>query len=147
MQQLDANYRKQLSYLGAVRCFDPTHFPPIVVCPYLGPTFDPGNNFYAMLLKVLVPTIVNIRWTDETLGDIVEAILATGMRPKANKAAQAVALWLESGAGLLYTVRCWFPQVHTTADLSALMDAAERFTDRRSGLGEFDLLRKDWSVA
>ena len=87
-----------------------------------------------MLLKVLVPTIVNMPWSDVTLGDIVEAMLATGMLPKANKAARAVALWLESGAGLLYTLRCWFPQVHTTADLSALMDAAKQLTDRRSGL-------------
>ena len=38
MQLLDANYRKELSYLGAVRCFDPTHYPPFVACPYLGPT-------------------------------------------------------------------------------------------------------------
>ena len=60
MQLLDANYRKELSYLGAVRCFDPTHYPALVTCPYLGPTFDPGNAVYAMLLKVLVPTIVNM---------------------------------------------------------------------------------------
>ena len=67
MQQLDSNYRKQLSYLGAVRCFDETHKPAFYVCSYLGETFDPGNNTYAMLLKVLVPTIVNMSWNAEDL--------------------------------------------------------------------------------
>ena len=61
------------------------------------------------------------------MGDIVEAMLATGMRPCSGKAARAVAVWLEYASGLLYTICCWFPQVHTTHDIMFLMDYAERF--------------------
>ena len=70
MTQLDSNYRKILSRNGAVRCFDETHFPAQFTCEYLGPTFDPGNETYAVLLKLLMPSIVNMSWNDETLGDM-----------------------------------------------------------------------------
>ena len=58
MQQLDLHYRKQLSYLGRVRCVDETHKPAVYVNAYLGETLDPGNDSYAMLHKIVVPSIV-----------------------------------------------------------------------------------------
>ena len=48
----------QLSYLGTVRCFDETHKPAVYVNAYLGETLDPGNDSYAMLHKIVVPSIV-----------------------------------------------------------------------------------------
>ena len=100
-----------------------------------------------MLLKLLVPTIVTAGWNDETLGDIVEGLLANGMRPYAYKPAETVALWLGRSAGLVFTVRCWVPQVLNTEHLIALMDAAERSTYRRSDDPTFRLDRMDQSVA
>ena len=143
MHRLSADYRKTASHLGAVRCFDETHHPPHGTCPVLGDYFDPGNWVYATILILLVPTIVNVNWTKEKLGDIIEAMLATGMRPCSGKAARAVAVWLEYASGLLYTICCWFPQVCTTHDIMCLMNYAERFYPETPHPPAVDLLGMD----
>ena len=96
-----------------------------------------------MLLKVLVPEIVIYSWSDETLGDIVEAMLATGMRTHLWPALRAIAMYLDYAVGLLYTIRCRFPQVHTTNDLIELMNKAKQLPDLRTGHGELELNQMD----
>ena len=127
MHGLSARYRKQASHFGAVRCFDETHYPPDERFRVLGKEcFDPGNWVYTMVLILLVPTITNKNWTEETMGDIVEAMLATGMRPCSGPAARAVALWLEKASGLLYTIVCWFPFLRTKHDIEFLIGYVQR---------------------
>ena len=56
-------------------------------------------------------------WSDETLGDVVEGVLATGMRRGAPFAAAELSRWFEECAGASYSLLCYFPQVQTRADL------------------------------
>ena len=130
MQELDAGYRKEVSYLGAVRCFDDTHYPPWGICRILGPYFDAGNWVYATILILLVPEIVNKTWSYATLGDIIEGMLATGMRPSSGTESRKIASYLEYLSGLLYTIVCWFPQVRNADDVLFLIDFAEEFYPR-----------------
>ena len=129
MHGLSADYRKGASHLGAVRCFDETHHPPHGTCPVLGDYFDPGNWVYATILILLVPGIVNTTWSYATLGDIIEGMLATGMRPSSGTDSRTIALYLEYLSGLLYTIVCWFPQVRTADDVIFLIDFAEEFSN------------------
>ena len=126
MQRLSADYRKATNHLGGVRCFDPTHHPPLGKCRILGDYFDPGNWVYTTVLILLVPSIVNANWTEEKMGNIVEAMIATGMRPCSGQASRAIAVWLEHASGLLYAIVCWFPQVRTLQDIVFLIGYAER---------------------
>jgi len=80
MNKLPAQYRKTISHEGAIRAVTNLH-PTQWVCPVLGNTFDPGNAVYAMVLKAILPRLTDHgrSWNDETLGDIVEGILALGL--------------------------------------------------------------------
>jgi len=120
---LSAKYRKSRSHYGAIRCFEGTH-PCHYLCPLLGPTFDPGNHVYAMVLKIVVPELNAEDWNNETLGDIAEGLLATGLRWDAPPPSLAVALWLEVAAGLMYSVTCYFPAYNTQEEVVALIDRA-----------------------
>ena len=80
-----------------------------------------------MVLTLLVPTIILANWNEEKTGDIVEAMMATGLRPCSEPAARAVALWLEKASGLLYTIVCWFPLVRTTHDIELLIGYAQQY--------------------
>ena len=72
-------YRKNLSYEGAIRCWHSEHQP----CGFdrtLGEYFDPGNRVYACALTALCPSVKELGYNDETMGDICEAWLAVGMQ-------------------------------------------------------------------
>ena len=72
MEELRADYRKCLSYMGLVR-----EFPGSPVGYFRSAGFDPGNLIYSRCLHVVAFSAVNeFPWNLETQGDIVEAMLA-----------------------------------------------------------------------
>ena len=74
------------------------------------------------MLKIAVPTLKDMPWNDETLGDDAEGLLATGLRKEAYHLSQAVALWLEMGAGLMYSVISYFPHCDTVEKVIDLVN-------------------------
>jgi hypothetical protein len=125
MDNTAADYRKSISHLGAIRCAETTH-PCHWDCPLLGRMFDPGNAVYSIVITTAVPELKKADWNVETHGDIVECMLAVGLRNKAPAAAQHIAAWLEACAGALYSVMAYFPQIQTGKDLAQLGNRAHQ---------------------
>lgn len=100
--ELPAPYRKKLSHYGAVRTahrLHPIHF----VSDRIGSCFDPSNAVYALVLRAICPAVQRMPFNEETLGDICEAWLATGMQSR-SPAARHLALGIEGVAAILYVV-------------------------------------------
>ena len=75
-----------------------------------------GNDLYAMHLKVAIPEVKDWGLNSESIGDIVEALLAVGLnRPQGAPAAPAVAVRmarsLERSMQLLYALAIRMPHV------------------------------------
>ena len=100
--ELPRVYRKKLTHLGAVRCTHPLH-PAHYCCNHIGKCFDPGNAVYAMTLKAICPSLQQDNYNNETIGDICEAWLATGMRSEI-PACRSLAVGVEGVAAVLYIV-------------------------------------------
>ena len=75
-------------------------------------------------MRIAMPQVNERNWSDETLGDVVEGVLATGMRRGAPFAAAELSRWFEECAGATYSLLCYFPQVQTRADLIELGNTA-----------------------
>ena len=75
---------------------------------------------------------MTLPWTDETFGDIAEAVLAVGLRPSALSSAHNIALWIEAAASQMWTVLCYFPHVRTVEDCRELgLQAFQRVEEQR----------------
>ena len=65
---------KFLSYYGGVSCRG--EIPPCYICPHTGSEFfDPTNRVYNALFRLVWPTSVPNITNDETVGDLIEALL------------------------------------------------------------------------
>ena len=113
---LRERYRRELAANGAVRCHFPGH-PIHYVCPVLGNTFDAGNRIYELTLKTICPSIVHCGYNRNSLGNICEAFLATGMR-SSSPSARSLAMIIERTAGAMYTV-CYAYNLYTLEDIDA----------------------------
>ena len=83
MVSIKADTRKWMSHFGAVRSRegDPVHYTSPEGVAY----FDPGNMIYGLAFKILFPGLAQPhQWNDVTMGDILEILLAMGMRPGAS---------------------------------------------------------------
>ena len=125
MTRFSADFRKDLSHLGAIRTIDGCH-PVQFECPVLGKTFDPSNEVYALTLKAIVPSFSTYDWNEETFGDIAEGILAVGLgvypMPEVCFPMQidVAAELLERLAQDVYSVLCFFPAYNDVPRLHIL---------------------------
>ena len=71
-----------------------------------------------MTLHAICPSLLQVDYNDETLGDICEAWLACGMRSNI-PAARSLAVAIEGIAGLLYII-AMMKDVYTLDDLDEL---------------------------
>jgi hypothetical protein len=77
MCSLGKTYRKQVSWLGALRVH---HEDDVRVASDYSPDLkqhflDPGNHIYARAFMLAFPSLCLYNWNPQTLGDIFEAIL------------------------------------------------------------------------
>jgi hypothetical protein len=77
MCSLGKTYRKQVSWLGALRVH---HEDDVRVASDYSPELkqhflDPGNHIYARAFMLAFPSLSLYNWNPQTLGDIFEAIL------------------------------------------------------------------------
>ena len=134
--QLPAETRKDLSHHGAIRSQSEWH-PRPWRDELLGDTFDPGNFVYGLALHFLVPQLRNRKkydWNEETLGDIIESVLAVGLGGHAigicpgctYEQVTSIALLLEQASRDLYSVICFFPLHYTIDKLKELGHLAHK---------------------
>jgi hypothetical protein len=126
--------RKDLSHEGAIRCTAEWH-PQSWHYEKLGWTFDPGNWVYGTVMRFLIPRLQRHNWwNDETLGDIVESILAVGLVGHPNPSTldqgltKEIALLMEDLSRAVYSVVCFFPchnNMQKLMDLGSLAKAAD----------------------
>ena len=95
-------YRKKLTHLGAVRCTHPL-YPATYCCNIIGKCFDPSNAVYAMTLKAICPFLEQDYYNNETICDICEAWLATGMTSEI-PACRSLAVGVDGIAAVLYII-------------------------------------------
>ena len=77
MESLGRRYRKQVSWLGALRV---EHEHDVRVASHYSTEhkqhfLDPGNDIYARAFMLAFPSLSSYNWNPQTLGDIFEAIL------------------------------------------------------------------------